>query len=237
MKLTPAHIPKEPNAKLPVKYEAAVVALRECDQIDECKHWKDKAIALCSYARQARDDEMEKTAHRIKLRAERRCGELLLEIEKAQGANQNIRDGGDPKVKTRKDAAKQAGLSERQRKNAIRLARIPKEDFEAQVESDNPPATVSLIEQGMLKGIPAYKQLNLTEAEFRAGMYIPGSIDTHREEISEHKPEDVVKGFLRIHRESRHAELLKNLNTIAAYHEELRRQLSYEDKTIETSSP
>ena len=235
MKLTPAHIPKEPNAKLPVKYEAAVVALRECDQIDECKHWKDKAIALCSYARQARDDEMEKTAHRIKLRAERRCGELLLEIEKGK-TGPKLRDGADPQL-NRKTAAEQAGLSERQRKNAIRLARIPKKDFEAQVESDNPPATVSLIEQGMLKGIPAYKQLNLTEAEFRAGMYIPGSIDTHREEISEHKPEDVVKGFLRIHRESRHAELLKNLNTIAAYHEELRRQLSYEDKTIETSSP
>lgn len=40
----------------------------------------------------------------------RRCGILLREIEKAHGANQNIRDGNDPKV-TRKQAAQDAGLS------------------------------------------------------------------------------------------------------------------------------
>src|SRR5262245_18950015 len=46
-------------------------------------------------------------------RAIDRCGALLKEIEPKQGANQNIRDGADPKV-TRKQAAKDAGMSEHQ---------------------------------------------------------------------------------------------------------------------------
>jgi hypothetical protein len=50
---------------------------------------------------------------------------LLKEIEKANGANQNIGDGSDPKVLTRKDAAKDAGLSERQAKQSIRVANVP----------------------------------------------------------------------------------------------------------------
>jgi hypothetical protein len=52
--------------------------------------------------------------------AMRRAGELLREIEPANGASENVRDGAAPNV-TRKTAAHAAGMSERQRKTAIRL--------------------------------------------------------------------------------------------------------------------
>jgi AbiEi antitoxin C-terminal domain len=68
------------NAKLPKIYESARVALAECSRIDECKDWADKAEALASYARQADDDSLRKTADRIQARAIRRCGELLKEM-------------------------------------------------------------------------------------------------------------------------------------------------------------
>jgi hypothetical protein len=88
---------------------------------------------------------------RIQARAIRRCGELLLEFEKQHGANQNIRDGNGPKVYTRKEAAEDAGLSERQQKTAVRVASVPEEEFEAQVESDSPPTVTALAEQGTHK--------------------------------------------------------------------------------------
>ena len=75
----------------------------------------------------------------------------LKEIEPAQGANQNIGDGADPKVPTRKDVASKAGMSERQRKTALRVANIPKEEFEQAVESDNPPTVTALAERGKTK--------------------------------------------------------------------------------------
>lgn len=90
-------------------------------------------------------------AARIQARAIWRCGELLKEIEKQHGANQNIGDGDGPKVYTRKEAAEDAGLSERQQKTAVRVANVPKEEFEAQVESDSPPTVTALAEQGTRK--------------------------------------------------------------------------------------
>jgi hypothetical protein len=65
-------LPAITSAKLPASYAAAKVALSECTAIDECQTWADKAEALASYARQAKDDELRKMADRIQARAVRR---------------------------------------------------------------------------------------------------------------------------------------------------------------------
>ena len=62
-----ANLPRIEAARLPVNYEAAKTALATCEQIDECKDWADKAMALAAYARQANDDELLHTARRIRL--------------------------------------------------------------------------------------------------------------------------------------------------------------------------
>jgi hypothetical protein len=105
---------------------------------------------LCS---SSADESLFKLATRIQARAIRRCGELLKEIEPASQAQlkQNRMDGGGPPVETRKEAAEKAGLSERQQKTAVRVANVPKEEFEAQVESDSPPTVTALAEQGTRK--------------------------------------------------------------------------------------
>src|SRR4051794_38678196 len=64
-------------ARLPENYEAAKRAIAECERLDECNDWADKAAAIASYARQADDTELEDYAMRIRLRAQRRLGELL----------------------------------------------------------------------------------------------------------------------------------------------------------------
>lgn len=54
---------------------------------------------------------------------------MLKQIEPKQGANQNIRDATDMKVLTRTEAATQAGLSERQKVTALRVASVPARDY------------------------------------------------------------------------------------------------------------
>jgi hypothetical protein len=113
-----------------------------------CQKWANKAEALASYAKQAHDTTLRKMADRIQARAIRRCGELLKQIKPARGANQNIRAGTGPKA-GRKQAAADAGLSARQRKTALRVANVPKAEFEKAVESPNPPTVGAPIPSGL----------------------------------------------------------------------------------------
>lgn len=76
---------------------------------------------------------------RIKARAIRQCGVLLKEIEPGHGARDGKWRGDDPPPLNRTTAAREAGLSDDQRKTALRVANVPAEEFEAAVESDAPP--------------------------------------------------------------------------------------------------
>ena len=145
----PATIPEASAARLPANYEAARKAIAECDSLDECKTWSDKAAAIASYAQQAKDDSLRAMALRIQHRAQRRCGELLKEIPPAHGATQNIKAGDYPKV-TRTLTATDAGLSEHQRKTALRIASVPDEEFTAAVESPKPPTVTQLAHRGRI---------------------------------------------------------------------------------------
>jgi hypothetical protein len=148
-------LPSISNAKLPAAYSVAKKALAECEKIDECKDWADKAAALASYAKQSKDESLFKMATRIQARAIRRCGELLKEIETMQGKRTDLEpsNGDDTRLETRKSAAEKAGLSKRQKDTALRVANVPKEEFEAQIESESPPTVTALAEQGTQKKV------------------------------------------------------------------------------------
>lgn len=141
------NLPDIASARLPAAYERATTALAECSRIDECQEWANKAEAMASYARQSKDESLLKMATRIQARAIRRCGELLKQIEPAKNQHDaSARVGTVPSTRTQ--AATNAGLSERQRKTALRVANIPEERFDEQIDSDSPPTVTKLSEQG-----------------------------------------------------------------------------------------
>jgi hypothetical protein len=146
-----AMLPAVADAPLPRVYENARTALAECSSLDECQSWADKAAALASYARQANDDSLLTLAKRIQGRAVRRAGELLKQIPPAHGANQNIREGALPNVLTRESAATDAGMSEHQRKTALRVASVDAAEFESAIESPTPPTITEIAEAGRKK--------------------------------------------------------------------------------------
>lgn len=145
----PATISGNADALLPQKYEAARSAIAECERIDECKTWSDKAAALASYARQAKDDSLAVMARRIQARAERRMGELLKQFPDGRtAALVQHREVGARLTVTRVQAATSAGISDHQRKQALRVANVPAAAFDSQVDSPTPPTVTRLAEQG-----------------------------------------------------------------------------------------
>lgn len=149
-----ATLPNAHDARLPENYENARRALAKCAQMDECQEWAKKAEAMASYARQANDDSLRKMADRIQARAIRRCGELLKQVEPAKTGPNNYGTAAT-RNSGRTQAATEAGLSERQRKTALRVANVPEEEFEQAVESDYPPSVTALAEAGKK---PGFKQ-------------------------------------------------------------------------------
>lgn len=70
----------------------------------------------------------------------RRAGELLNEIEPQPGVRSDLEPeaGVRPRL-TRTAAASGAGFSPHQAKQAVRVANVPRQDFERQIESPKPP--------------------------------------------------------------------------------------------------
>lgn len=127
-----------------VQYERARLALAECKAVDEVKAWADKAAAMQAYGRMAKDKTLEVDAAEIRLRAERRLGEMLVEQKAGAGLAAGARGqlagkkrGGQALVthEGQKAAPKlaDAGISYDLSSRAQKLAAVPEAEFEAEV--------------------------------------------------------------------------------------------------------
>lgn len=113
-----------------VRYEAARTALAEAHSVDEVKDIRDKAQAMAAYAKQANDTELVWLASEIKIRAERKCGELSAELPKAKtGPKVSPHDAEKSKAEVLSDA----GISTQAASRYERLAAVPEDQFEQAV--------------------------------------------------------------------------------------------------------
>lgn len=113
-----------------IRYDAACRALAECKAIDEVKDWRDKAQALQAYAKQAKNKQLEVDAAEIRIRAERRLGQMLQET--AETGERQTR-GGDRKAAESKSIAPtliDIGISKDLSARAQAIASVPEQQFE-----------------------------------------------------------------------------------------------------------
>jgi hypothetical protein len=116
------------------RYDQARKALADCVVVDEAKGIRDKAAALAVYAQQAKDRELEHMALEIRLRAERRAGELLRATELNKGAAGNPGGRGAALVQrpgaTAQPRLEDMGISKAQSSRWQKLAVVSEDTFE-----------------------------------------------------------------------------------------------------------
>jgi hypothetical protein len=137
-----------------VRYDAMCQAIAECHDVDEAKHIRDKAKALAVYAREAKNFEAERKATEIRIRAERRAGELI------GGMRQNgtLQKQAQPvkNLTSRPPRLNDLGITYDQSSQWQQLAAVPAEEFEKAISSPGgKPTTEGIINAHILKHNPA----------------------------------------------------------------------------------
>jgi hypothetical protein len=131
-------IPVAPAGILP-RYDAACVAVAKAKTIDEVREIAFSAEALRAYARQARNRQLELDAAEIRIRADRRVGELMagqrivFGVARPPGANQY-----QHRVETKPDAPPtlaEAGIDKNQAHRSRSLYAMPNEAFEERLKA------------------------------------------------------------------------------------------------------
>lgn len=144
----------KPAVGMLARYDAMVTAIAECLRVDEVKDIRDKAVALEAYYRQAKNTEAEIEAANVRLRAERRAGELLKELARADAPNPNGVGGKSGKIDTSHAGTQQSpyaaaletnGMSRQTAHRFQALANVPQETFERALKGPDRPSARRII--------------------------------------------------------------------------------------------
>ncbi len=140
-----------------VKYDAACQAIAEAKTTDEVKDIRDRAEAMRAYGKQAKNRRLEVDAAEIRLRAERRLGEIIQQQKETAG----LHEGGRPsKTPTQSEGVSKATLSDagidyKLSSRAQKMAAVPEEQFEGMVSDwrervtkESERVTTNLIREG-----------------------------------------------------------------------------------------
>lgn len=118
---------------LPSLYQNAKQSIAEYKSVDELKQFRDKVVAIETYAKQANDFDLERDASICRVRAERRCGELLKQTPLNKGA-------ATPSNETRTSKTlKEMGITYDQSSNWQKLADVSEQTFEEIVNNRGLP--------------------------------------------------------------------------------------------------
>lgn len=137
-----------------IRYDAMRQAIIEAHSIDDVKEIRDKAEALRQYAKQAGESlENQNMIAEIKLRAERRAGELIGEMPKNVGAMGNPNGQGAPIVRSHDVTAQMPtlddlGITKMQSSRFQAVASVPEPVFEAHI-AETKAAGIELTSAGV----------------------------------------------------------------------------------------
>jgi hypothetical protein len=146
-----------------IRYEAALVAIAACAHVDEVKTWADKAAAMQAYSRMAKDKTLETQAAEIRIRAERRLGELILLQKETVGLNAGAKGVGKSVLVGDEGTPKLAdvGISYDLSSRAQALAKVPAAEFEQELSdwrdrtaADGARVSARLVARGNKEYVP-----------------------------------------------------------------------------------
>ncbi len=148
-----ALVAHDPTASL-VFYTSAKQALAKAHKIDEVRPIREKARALEVYAAQARDHEMQRQAWEVRMRAERRAGEILKEMER-RGERDSGKGNRNPSLKSSLSIPKlfDLGISKDESARWQALAGPSDEEFDKTLEK------IGTETGGILAGAPVLREL------------------------------------------------------------------------------
>lgn len=132
------------------QWNKAKAEIERATSIDEIKSIRDKAEALRLYAKQAGEShEVQNRIAEIKVRAERKGGELLAAMAENGGRQSQ---GGDRKSKSHDATLKLAdlGISRTQSHRWQRIAAVPEDQFEDYIERHRASETAELTSKAIL---------------------------------------------------------------------------------------
>lgn len=115
-----------------VRYEEARRAVEAVHRIDEVIDIRDKAEAMAAYARQKNDRDLILWVTDIKVRAERRFGELSSQLGTAQGTRTDKTSSHDGK-KSKAETLAEVGVTPQEAWRCEQLAEMSPDHFEAAV--------------------------------------------------------------------------------------------------------
>lgn len=116
-----------------IRYEAACRAIAEVKSIDEVKEFKNRAQAARAYARQSKNKQLELDALEIRVRAERRLGEIIADLMQSKtlrvsGVRDHTERGKESPLKL-----SDIGINSDESGIARRLASVPSNKFEDEI--------------------------------------------------------------------------------------------------------
>lgn len=120
-------------------YEAACVAIYAAETTDEVLNILDQTAMMAAYSRIRKNVELEKSAFNIRIRAERKLGEMLI----AQKETHGLRKAGRPKKESvpprnqfiQPPSLSEMGISKKLSSRSQKLASIPDDEFEEHLEN------------------------------------------------------------------------------------------------------
>lgn len=137
-----------------IHYNAACLALMVAKTTDEVKDWRDKAEAMRAYAHQSKNRQLEIDAAEIRIRAERRLGQLITEQRETVGLNTGAMGIGTSAVplEDRTPTLADIGVDKKLSSHSQKVAAIPEAEFEGIVgqwrdtlETENARVTTNII--------------------------------------------------------------------------------------------